>query len=99
MLQPLIKTIVDICLKYKFSCNLISTYTNNNYQGQTQTLGYVEDTFAVWPHGEEKMEEFRQHSTLLLTYEIGIGRKIAFPDVLRKLDGCLDNTVYRKTTH
>jgi hypothetical protein len=67
---------------------------------------YVDDTFVIWPHGQEKLTEFLNHLS-------GLHNKIQFTlekeeddhlpfldiDIYRKPDGSLGHKVYRKTTH
>ena len=67
---------------------------------------YVDDTFVVWSHGREKLEDFWKHLNSLhpnieFTMEVENERKLPFLDVLvtRKEDNSIDHSVYRKTTH
>jgi hypothetical protein len=66
---------------------------------------YVDDTFFIWPHGQEKLEGFLNHL-------IGLHNKIQFTmekeeghlpfldiDIYRKMDGSLGHKVYWKSTH
>jgi hypothetical protein len=67
---------------------------------------YVDDTFVIWPHGKEKLEDFLIHLN-------GLHNKIQFKmekeeaghlpfldtDIYRKTDGSLGHKVYRKSTH
>jgi len=66
---------------------------------------YVDDTFVIWPHGQEKLTEFLNHLN-------GLHNKIRFTmgkeeghlpfldiDIYRKTDGSLGHKVYRKPTH
>ncbi|XP_071450829.1 uncharacterized protein [Hetaerina americana] len=69
-------------------------------------LRYVDDTFVIWPHGEEKLEEFHRelnniNSAIKFTKELEKDGRLPFLDVLvrRKLDGTLGHSVYRKPTH
>ena len=68
-------------------------------------LRYVDDTFVIWPHGQEKLPEFLNHLS-------GLQNKIKFSmekeeghlpfldiDIYRKTDGSLGHKVYRKPTH
>ena len=66
---------------------------------------YVDDTFVVWPHGEE-LQNFLQylnslHPNIQFTMETEKDDKLVFLDVLvkKKLDGLLGHTMYRKPTH
>jgi hypothetical protein len=60
---------------------------------------YVDDTFVVWPHGKEELQEFLNTSTTSIPIEEN--RSLAFLDILvsRRPDGSLGHTVYRKPTH
>ena len=67
---------------------------------------YVDDTFVVWPHGEEELQNFLQylnslHTNIQFTMETEKDDKLTFLDVLvkKKLDGLLGHTMYRKPTH
>jgi hypothetical protein len=67
---------------------------------------YIDDTFVVWPRGEEELQIFFQHlnslhSNIKFTIETGINNRLAFLDVLvkKKPDGLLGHSVYRKPTH
>jgi hypothetical protein len=66
---------------------------------------YVDDTFVIWPHGQEKLEDFLNHLN-------GLHNKIQFTmekeeghlpfldiDIYRKTDGSLGHKVHRKSTH
>ena len=67
---------------------------------------YVDDTFVIWPHGQEKLEDFLVHLS-------GLRNKIQFTmekeeeghlpfldiDIYRKTDGSLGHKVYQKSTH
>jgi hypothetical protein len=48
---------------------------------------YVDDTFVIWPHGQEKLEDFLIHLPFL---DI---------ELYRKMDSSLGHKVYRKSTH
>lgn len=69
-------------------------------------LRYVDDTFVIWPHGENTLEGFLQHlnsieESIKFTMELEAGNKIPFLDVLvhKNEDGTLKTKVYRKPTH
>ncbi|GLV44627.1 uncharacterized protein CBL_02857 [Carabus blaptoides fortunei] len=69
-------------------------------------LRYVDDTFVVWPHGREKLNEFlehldKQHPAINFTMEVEKDNKLPFLDVLveKKEDKSLGHTVYSKKTH
>jgi hypothetical protein len=67
---------------------------------------YVDDTFVIWPHGQDKLTEFLNHIS-------GLHKKIQFTmqkeedghlpfldiDIYRKPDGSLRHKAYRKPTH
>ena len=68
-------------------------------------LRYVDDTFVIWPHGRDTLNDFLSHLNSLapsiqFTMEIEEGGKLPFLDVLvqRGCDG-LTTSVYRKPTH
>jgi hypothetical protein len=67
---------------------------------------YVDDTFVIWPHGQEKLTEFlnhlnRLHNKIQFTMEIEAEGHLPFLDIdiYRKTDGSLGHKVYRKPTH
>ena len=67
---------------------------------------YVDDTFVIWQHGSEKLNEFLQHlnsvhECIQFTMELESDEKLPFLDVLvyKKANGNLGHTVYRKATH
>ncbi|XP_071801296.1 uncharacterized protein [Asterias amurensis] len=69
-------------------------------------LRYVDDTFVVWPHGQDSLHEFlqylnQQHSSIKFTMEQEHSGKLPFLDVLitRNQDGTLHHSIYRKPTH
>jgi len=67
---------------------------------------YVEDTFVIWSHEQEKLKDFLNHLN-------GLHNKIQFTmekeeedhlpfldiDIYRKMDGSLGHKVYQKSTH
>jgi hypothetical protein len=72
----------------------------------THWYRYVDDTYMVWPHGEEELREFLDHvnsihHNIKFTMEVEKNRSLLFLDVLvsRRPDGSLGHTVYRKPTH
>jgi hypothetical protein len=72
----------------------------------THWYRYVDDTFVVWPHGEDELREFLDHLSsfhhnIKFTMEVEKNRSLPFLDVLvsRRPDGSLGDTVYRKPTH
>jgi Reverse transcriptase (RNA-dependent DNA polymerase) len=69
-------------------------------------LRYVDDTFVIWPHGRNTLEEFLDHlnaghPSISLTMELEEEKKLPFLDVLvsREPGGRLGHSVYRKKTH
>ena len=66
---------------------------------------YVDDTFVLWPHGADQLEEFHahlnnQHLQIQFTKEVEENDKISFLDVLvKKESDRFSTTVYRKPTH
>jgi hypothetical protein len=67
---------------------------------------YMDDIFAVWPHGKDDLQDFLQHLNIIhnsikFMMEAEQDRTLPFLDVLvsRRLDGTLGHTVYRKSTH
>src|SRR5436190_11970228 len=69
-------------------------------------LRYVDDTFVIWPHGRQSLENFVTllnsiHPNIQFTMEVENNRSLPFLDVLvtRKEDGTLGHSVYRKPAH
>ncbi|XP_038066443.1 uncharacterized protein LOC119736498 [Patiria miniata] len=69
-------------------------------------LRYVDDTFVVWPHGPDTLQDFlqylnKQHTSISFTMEQEQYGTIPFLDVKisRNPDGTLGHSVYRKPTH
>ncbi|XP_038064046.1 uncharacterized protein LOC119734578 [Patiria miniata] len=69
-------------------------------------LRYVDDTFVVWPHGPDTLQDFlqylnKQHTSISFTMEQEQHGTIPFLDVKisRNPDGTLGHSVYRKPTH
>ena len=67
---------------------------------------YVDDTFVIWPHGNQQLGEFlrhlnNQHPNIKFTMEVEVDGKLPFLDleIIRKSDGSLGHRVYRKPTH
>ena len=64
-------------------CTLGTLYTLG---GTRLWLRYVDDTFVVWPHGQEKLDSFHehlntQHRNIKFTVEHEKENKLAFLDV------------------
>ncbi|GJQ72861.1 hypothetical protein Trydic_g1510 [Trypoxylus dichotomus] len=69
-------------------------------------LRYVDDTFVIWPHGQEEINGFLQHlngleESIKFTMVLQVNNRIRFQDVLehKQSDGTLRTTVYKKPTH
>ncbi|XP_019870071.1 uncharacterized protein LOC109598606 [Aethina tumida] len=66
---------------------------------------YVDDTFVIWKHGQEKLDQFlkhlnSQHNIIEFTMELEKENQIPFLDVpVKRVGEHLDHTVYRKPTH
>jgi hypothetical protein len=67
---------------------------------------YVDDTFVIWKHGQEKLTEFLNqlngmHNNLRFTMEKEEDGHLPFldTDIYRKPNGFLGHIVYRKPTH
>lgn len=67
---------------------------------------YVDDVWAVWPHGAETLTSFLDHlngvhPNIKFTMEVEKDGSLPFLDVMttRKPDGTLGHAVYRKPTH
>jgi hypothetical protein len=64
----------------------------------------VDDTFVIWPHGQEKLAEILNHINGLRHYiQFTMEKESHLPfldtGVYRKTDGSLGHKVYRKPTH
>nr|XP_022912504.1 uncharacterized protein LOC111423492 [Onthophagus taurus] len=69
-------------------------------------LRYVDDTFVIWQHGKEQLQEFLDHFNpqnpmIKFTMETETAKQLPFLDVLvtRKTVGGMELGVYRKKTH
>ncbi|XP_022101583.1 uncharacterized protein LOC110985114 [Acanthaster planci] len=67
---------------------------------------YVDDTFIIWPHGQDHLQEFleylnKQHSTIKFTMEQEQDGHLSVLNVQlsRNPDGTLHHRVHRKLTH
>jgi len=67
---------------------------------------YVDDTFVIWPRGQEKLTESLNHLSRLqnkiqFTMEKEEEGHLAFLDIdiFRKTDGSLGHKIYQKPTH
>jgi hypothetical protein len=66
---------------------------------------YVDDTFVIWPHGQEKLMDFLNHlngihNNIQFTMDIEEGHLPFLDiDIYRKMDGSLGHKVYWKPTH
>nr|XP_022909662.1 uncharacterized protein LOC111420848 [Onthophagus taurus] len=68
-------------------------------------LHYVDDSFVIWQHGKEQLQEFldhlnSQHPMIKFTMETETAKQLPFQDVLvtRKTNGSMELGVYRKKT-
>ena len=74
-------------------------------QRPSMWIRYVDDTFVIWPHGDDELERFHQHlnqqnQSIKFTIEEEKDNQLPFLDVLVRRDGNhLRTTVYRKPTH
>jgi hypothetical protein len=69
----------------------------------THKLTYLDDTFVIWPDGQEKLAEFLNHlsglhNNIQFTMEKGGHLPFLDIDVYNKTDGSLSHKVYRKPT-
>ena len=65
-------------------------------------LRYVDDTFVIRPHGQEKLDCFHEHlnRNIKFTVEHEKENKLAFLDVqVTRTNNRLTTSVYRKPTH
>lgn len=69
-------------------------------------LRYVDDTFVIWSHGVDKLKTFLEylnniHPSIQFTMEVEVQGQLPFLDILviKKPNGALGHTVYRKPTH
>ena len=66
---------------------------------------YVDDTFVIWPHGRDHLNNFLTHinslhSSITFTLEIEEKGRLPFLDVLNwRNHNTLETRVYRKPTH
>jgi hypothetical protein len=72
----------------------------------THWYRYVDDTFVVWPHGKDELQELLKHlnnihPNIKCTMEVEQNKTLPFSDVLvsRRPDGSLGYSVHRKSTH
>ena len=80
--------------------NISAVIVNDGMTQQIALGRYVDDTFAIWSHGEEKLEEFLNHintihQNIQLTMEKEIEGQLPFLDVMviRKTDLILGHKV------
>ena len=68
-------------------------------------LCYIDDTFVIWPHGQQALGEFHSHlnsqnQDIQFTMKEESRGELLFLDTLVKRDGSKEITkVYRKPTH
>ena len=66
---------------------------------------YVDDVFAIWPHGRQALDKFlshlnSQHPAIQFTMGIETDQKIAFLDVqIERVGTTATTSVFRKKTH
>ncbi|XP_069673690.1 uncharacterized protein [Periplaneta americana] len=72
----------------------------------THFFRYVDNTFVIWPHGQDTLPDFIRHINSLrpqiqFTMEVETNGKLPFLDILisRNNNGSLGHAVYRKPTH
>lgn len=99
--SPLSPVLADIFMQ-NFEKNALEATTTK----PKLWLRYVDDTFIIWPHGEEKLEKFLReinsiHQNIQFTMEKENNGKLPFLDVLvsRNKNGKLGHGIYRKPTH
>jgi hypothetical protein len=64
---------------------------------------YVDDTFIIWLHGQEKLKDFLHHLNSIhqpIQFTVETRSKghlpIMYTDIYRRPDGCLGHIVYHK---
>ena len=69
-------------------------------------LRYVDDTFVIWSHARQKLDNFLRHlnnihSCIKFTMEVEENGQLPFLDVLvyRTVDGQMGHKMYQKKTH
>ena len=68
-------------------------------------IRYVDDVFAVWPHGHQTVQEFLthpnlQHLAIQFTMEKKEDQKVAFLDVqIKRKGGNATTSVFQKKAH
>jgi hypothetical protein len=99
--SPLSPVIANFCMEY-FEMKAIVKATHK----PACWYRYVDDTFVIWPHGQEKLMDFLNHlndihNNIQFTMEIEEEGHLPFLDIdiYRKMDGSLGHKVYRKPTH
>ena len=74
-------------------------------QKPSMWIRYVDDTFVIWPHGDDELERFHQHlnqqnQSIKFTIEEEKENQLPFLDVQVRRDGNhLRTSVYCKPTH
>jgi hypothetical protein len=99
--SPLSPIIANLFMEDLESKALISSPFQPKYWNR-----FVDDTFVIWPHGYDKLNEFANHlnkqsSHIKFTMEVEDKGSLPFLDVkvTKRLDGSLAHQVYRKKTH
>ena len=106
IVQPFFNS-VERKVVISFFIEFLSLYSSNIKLYQIININrYVDDTFVIWPHGLNKLNEFLNyinniHSNIKFTVEIEKDNELPFLDVLvyKKNDGTLGHKIYRKPTH
>jgi hypothetical protein len=72
----------------------------------TRWYRYVDDTFVVWPHEKDELQEFLKHlnnihPNIKFTMEMEQNKTLPFLDIMvsRRPGGSLGHSVHRKSTH
>jgi hypothetical protein len=90
--------LMDCCSK----CSIISRAPRK----PTHWYRYVDDTFVVWPHGEEELRKVLDHlnsihHNIKFTMEVEKNQSLPFLDVLvsRRPDGSLEHSLQKNYTY
>ena len=94
--SPLSPVLADISMEEFETCPLRSADLR-----PSMWLRYVDDTFVVWPHGRDALQDFlqhlnEQHPSIKFTMEVEEDGKISFLDIgiSRNADSSLHHNVY-----
>jgi hypothetical protein len=98
--SPLAPVIADICME-KFEREALRPAKK-----PAHWYRHVDDTFVVWLHGREALQEFlchlnNIHNNIRFTMELEESGTLPFLDVVvkKRTDGKLSHTAFRKPTH